>query len=344
MMMMIGIICVVLLLIFSAFFSGSETALVSLSRYRLKRLIIKNKSLSPVFMSWLTGPQYILTTILIGNTIVNIGATSLATGIAFTVCTGLPRNWVETGVWGIMMVLILICGEITPKIYSRRHAEKIALYTIKPLYYMTQSIKPIVNFTLWIMNKAAPGLYVNPISKYSQLTSEELSLMITESGDLGGLGIITGEMMKKVLSFEKLTAEKIMTRIEHVERVKFPRHPDNEQEWEDFYSFIIEMGHTRIPVYYENDIEIIGYIHINDLAVSPEKNMIDKSKLIRSGIGITGKSKISDLLKEFKSGRTHLAFVRDTHGLVRGIITLEDVLEAIVGEILDEFDLKKAIK
>ena len=102
------------------------------------------------------------------------------------------------------------------------------------------------------------------------------------------------------------------------------------------------MGHARIPVYYEDNTKIEGYIHINDLVDLPGRQKPeDRSRLIRSGISITGKTKISDLLKEFKTGRTHLAFVRSAHGIVRGIITLEDVLEVIVGEILDEFDVHK---
>lgn len=345
MMIFMGTICVIVLLGLSAFFSGSETALVSLSRYRLKRLIIKNKAFSNVFMSWLTAPQYILTTVLVGNTMVNIGATSLMTILAFGVFAGLPHRWVEVGVWFFMMLVILIWGEITPKIYSRRHAEKVSLFAIRPLYYLTQAIKPFIRFTLWVMHTVAPGLYVAPVSRYSQVTVDELRLMITESGVGGGLGILTGEMMKKVLSFEQLVAEKIMTPLKHVERVKFPGNPDDDTEWDGFYSRIIEIGHTRIPIYYADSSTIDGYIHINDLVDIPEKSTAqDRSRLVRSGISVNGKKKVSELLREFKTGRTHLAFVKDSTGKVHGIVTLEDVLEAIVGEIVDEFDLEKVRK
>lgn len=337
-MVVIGIICVVVLLMLSAFFSGSETALVSLSRYRLKRLIIKNRKYSEFFMWWLTAPEYILTTILIGNTFVNISMTSAAALIAFHVFADLPRRGVESGVWICMLIVILIWGEITPKIYSRRHAEKVSLFSIRLLYYLSLTIKPLVTIALWIMNRIAPGFTTTPMSRYSVVTADELRTMITESGLRGGLGILTGEMMKKVLSFNTLIAEKIMTPAASLESVRFPDDVHNTQEWQNFYARIIEAGHTRVLVYRGDKLHIEGYIHINDLIGNREK---DRSAIIRTGIKITGKKKVSELLKEFKNGRTHLAVVRDAKGLVRGIVTLEDVLEAIVGEILDEFDLQR---
>lgn len=331
----------VILLGMSAFFSGSETALVSLTRYRLKRLIIKNEPFSDVFMGWLAAPQYILTTILIGNTCVNIAITTIATLMVFGMFTTVPHHWLESGVWVVMMIIILIWGEITPKIYSRRYAEVVALRTIKPLYYLTQIIKPFIRGMLWVARYCGLGFKTAPTGRYSMLTTDELRAMITESDIRGGLGILTGEMMKKVLSFDQLVAEKIMTPIEQVERIKFPDDPENDEQWNDFYDRVNELGHTRVPVFREHREQITGYIHLSDLVDYYEKNIPNRSQLVRPGINTHGKKKVAELLKEFKGGRTHLAFVRDAQQAVRGIVTLEDVLEAIVGEILDEFDVQK---
>ncbi|MFH1379756.1 MAG: CNNM domain-containing protein [bacterium] len=337
-MVTVGIISIITLLLLSAFFSGSETALVSLSRYRLKRLIIKNKNYTDSFMWWLTAPEYILTTILIGNTFVNIAMTSLSALLALHVFNQLPQEWVKTGVWICMMIIILMWGEITPKIYSRRHSEKVSLFAIPLLYYVSRAIKPLVHMVLWIINRLAPGFTALPISKYSHVTSDELQTMITESGLRGGLGILTGEMMKKVLSINTLMAEKIMTPLSKLETVQFPENVLDEHEWKNLYARIIEAGHTRVLVCKGEKSHIEGYIHINDLIGPREK---DRTHIIRAGINVDGRKKVSELLKEFKNGRTHLAFVRDAKGMVRGIVTLEDVLEAIVGEILDEFDLQR---
>jgi len=325
------------LLLFSAFFSGSETALVSLSPYRLKKLIIKKRSLAGMFSYWLRSPHYILTALLIGNNVVNIALTTIATALALALLKGVDPRLVEGAVWLGLLPLVLVAGEIAPKIYSRQHPERISLLTIRPLYYLTRALQPLLAGFLWCIKPITRGMSLAPVKNLSLLSVEEIKRLIAESGEQGQLGQASREMMQKVLVLNERAVGQIMTPLDRMEYLDGASlHPMRA----DALDTLIEIGHTRIPVCQGDPRRITGYINLKDITAPLTNALPDITRLIRQPLFVRRDETVAAVLQKLKQGRTHLAVVHDAEAWACGIVTLEDILEEIVGEIIDEYDVE----
>lgn len=332
-----GLVTITFLLGLSAFWSGSETALTSLSKYRVKRLMVTNKPLSGVLGQWLKSPYHILTTILVGNTLTNLVISALATLIMLSAFPALPERVSEFITWVVLTTLILIFGEITPKVYSRANPERVTLFALPALSRLVEWTRPL-SWPVRKLQETFPKLNLLPISKLAFLGLEEMRGLIAEADSAGVLAKDTSQMLERVLSLGDVSVSKIMTPVDRMEAV------DIDQEHEKLLDRITETGRSRVPLYHGSRQNIAGFMHTKDLLLIWKKGRRFSGEMVHPAYFIPPEKKVYDLMKEFQSGQTHMAFVRDQFGVVTGIITLEDILERIVGDIVDEYDLKKKKK
>jgi putative hemolysin len=332
------IAAIAILFLVSIFWSASETALTSLSKYKIKKLIVVNKSFALPLKQWLSAPYYMLTIILVGNTLTSLAISALSTIAAGNIFSFVPREIIEIATWLIGTFLLLLFAEITPKIFAKNNPEKVTLFSLPILSHIARIIYPM----LWLFRKIFsffPKLNIVPFNKKVYVSLEEIKGLISESSGLDALGSATSQMLEHAVNFSNLEVSKIMTPIAKVDAVNIACDEDK------FIDRVVEAVHSRVPVYNSNINKIIGFAHTKDLLWAWRHNHGNFSgDLIHPPYFVPIDKKISDLLNDFKSGKTHMAFVKDAFGSVVGIVTLEDVLEEIVGNILDEYDLKERIR
>ena len=327
----LGLLLLIFFLMLSAFWSASEIALNSLSRYRVKKLIVLKKSITEPLLRWLNSPYYLLTVILTGNVVSDMMVSFLFSSLAVTIFYMINRNVVDIVTWVVATFTVLIVGEITPKIYSRANSQKVALLTVPLLSQIEHVTKPflypIMKILDLIFNKN------DDKDEYPVLTKQEIETLITEADKAGIFDKNISEMLENSVDFTETIAVKIMTPFRDIESVNID--DDNEK----FIDMIVETARSRVPVYKGTKENIIGYVHINDILwlwKENKENLIKKS--IKPPYFISPNKKISELLKELQEGTTHIAFVKNSKDRIIGMITLEDIVEEIVGEILDEYD------
>ncbi len=338
MLLMWQFVGLVVLLMFSAYFSASETALISLGKLRMKSLMEKEKRKAPLLSLWRDDPNRLLATILVGNNIVNVAASILFTVILL--------HWfgpAETGKGaalsiGVMTFLILVFGEITPKTYARQNAERIALWTIGLLKFLSQALFPLIKLLVFVANViirlsggkiAGPGPF---------MTEEEIRGIISLGEEEGILEEEEREMIESIFEFGDTRVQEVMVPRLDIVAVEERRN------LADIVKVAIEAGHSRIPVFEKKIDNITGVLYVKDLLNLWGKKDEEKLKvkdLVRIPYFVPETKKVSELLREFQRKKIHLAVVVDEYGGTAGMVTLEDLLEEIVGEIEDEYDKKR---
>ena len=326
----IQIILLVILLVGSGFFSASETALMSLSRIKMRHMEEDGVKGAKLVSSLVEDSNRLLTSILIGNNIVNIAATSIATSL-FTATLGAQGVAMATGV---MTVLVLIFGEITPKTISANNPEKASLVVSKPIKFFVIILTPVV----WVFNRITKvifklfGVDDNGVKPF--ITEEELKTMVNVSHEEGLLEIEEREIINNVFEFGDMQAKEAM--VQRLDIVAI--------DMEDSYDEIIELFKTeklsRMPVYEETIDDIIGTLNIKDIIFLSDEEIenFDIKKYIRDPFFTYEFKKITQLLEEMKKDKSQMAIVVDEYGGTAGLITIEDLVEVIVGDIEDEYD------
>jgi CBS domain containing-hemolysin-like protein len=339
MLIFLGLVILAVLFVTSAFWSSAETALTSLSKYRIKKLIALNKSMSAPLGQWLRSPYYLLTTILVGNTLTDLFLSYLGTYLVLQVFAPfLSREIIEFITWLGITFLLLIFGEVTPKIFSRHNPEKVTLFILPFLSRFMEAAIILIGPAVRVIKWVAPQINLVPVGRLSYLSLEEIRGLITEVNTTGNLGADASRMLEGVLRLGELNAAQIMTPVDKIEAVNI-----NQGE-ERFLDLAVETGRSRVPVYYGTIDRIAGFVHTKDLLWCwKSRNGAFSRDIIRPPYFVASDKKVSDLLREFQAGKTHMAFVKDVFGNLAGLVTLEDILEAIMGEILDEYDIKKAL-
>jgi putative hemolysin len=323
------IISLIILLIFSGLFSGTETALMSINNIKVKSLVKQGKKGAKALEKIKSNPHKLIITILIGNNVVNIAAASLAT-VIFTDIFGSAAIGISTG---IMTFLILIFGEITPKTYAAQNAEKVSLKVAKYIYWLSIVLTPIIWFFEGITKIMSKLLG----SKGEQtLTEAELETIVSMGRKEGILEKEAADMMHNVLKFGQTTAEEIMT--PRVDMVLI----NGDDKLEDVLDLIIKTPYSRYPVYVKNQDKIEGIIDIDDV-LKQVKNKKLNAKIktfLRPLLFVPETKEIDDLLTEFEGKEVPMAIVVDEYGDVQGLVTVEDILEEIVGDIFDKSKIK----
>ena len=317
------IIAVILCLFGSAFFSGSETALTSLPVTRLEALRERSGRLTRAGLDrWADAPQDFLITILVGNNLVNVLASVLATSIAYR----LSEDGGLALVVGLMTLGILIVGEITPKTLAQRHAEWIAA-RVAPILYVLDLVLTPINRVLGLLARAlsrgeGPELPV---------TEEDLVFMLRLAHRHAHLPRDSRWMIESILRFQKAVAREVMVPRPMVVTV------DSSWDLETLTEFITTTPHSRFPVVAGSPDDIVGVLHAKHLLRRrPDQPWLD---LVVSALFVPESRALPDLLQDFRRTGKHITLVLDEFGGLSGIVTLEDVLELVVGDIQDEFDL-----
>ncbi|MGD8483764.1 MAG: HlyC/CorC family transporter [Thioalkalispiraceae bacterium] len=325
----------VLLIFISGFFSGSETGLMSLNRYRLRHLADKQHKGAMRAHRLLGTPDKLIGLILLGNNFVNIAAASLATIIGM-------RLWGETGVLAapfFLTAIVLIFAEVTPKTIAALHPERFAL----PSAFILEPLLKVMYPFVWLTNLATRGIFkilgISLQQSADTLSKEELRIVVNEAGAM--IPQRHQKMLLGILDLEKVSVDDIM----------IPRNEiigiDLDDDWDDIVKQLTETQHTRLPVF-ENDIDhVIGVIHMRNVVQFFKSEQADKDgfiKLIRDAYYVPSGTALNTQLLNFQHERQRNALVVNEYGDIQGLVTLDDILEEIVGEFTsDPADLSKDI-
>ncbi len=329
---LIQVVTLVVLLIGSGFFSASETALMSLSKIKIRHMEEDGVKGAKLVSSLLEDSNRLLTSILIGNNIVNIAATSITTSL-FTTTLGLGAQGVAMAT-ALMTVLVLIFGEITPKTISSNTPEKVSLVVSKPIKFFMIILKPIVIVFNVITKVIFKLLGVADHGVRPFITEEELKTMVNVSHEEGLLEIEEREIINNVFEFGDMQAKEAM--VQRLDIIAI--------DIEDSYEEIIDLFKTeklsRMPIYEETIDDIVGILNIKDIIFLTDEEIsnFDIRKYIREPFFTYEFKKITQLLEEMKKDKSQMAIVVDEYGGTAGLITIEDLVEVIVGDIEDEYD------
>lgn len=320
--MLIDVIVLIALLLLSGFFSSAETALFSISRTKAIHLAKRDERWSLLVKRMKDDPHRLLSTILIGNNVVNVGAAALAT----TLSLKMVPNYAVGLATGVMTILILIFGEVFPKSIATRNNLLIARLTIYPIYWLSLLFWPII----WFMN-FIPHL-TGKIKKTPAATEQELMTFVEVVEEEGEIKEEEKELIENIFEFDDTSASEIMTPRGDM----FVIEADHDLDLEK----IVNSGFTRIPVIQEDIDHVIGIVNVKDLFLRhlTSGERIDVRVIMTPPYFVPENKKLDTLLQQFRKRKNHIAIVVDEHGGVSGLITLEDALEELVGEITDESD------
>lgn len=318
----IAIICCVVL---SAFFSASETAFTTLNHIRMKTEAMNGSRRAKLTLSLAENYDQLLSTILIGNNIVNIVSASLAT----LVFTYYLQNLGVSVSTVVMTIVVLIFGEISPKSVAKENAEAFAMFAAPILKFLIIILTPL-NFLFSLWKKLLSKIFKKKTS--SKMTQEELKIIVDEAQTDGGIDERNGELILSAIEFNDMDANDILT--PRVDVVAVERTASLEEINEAFLSH----SFSRLPVYKESIDNIIGMLHEKDFYRAMHQGLLSVESAVKKVVYITGSMKISDLLRLLQQTSTHMAVVVDEFGGTEGIVTMEDILEQLVGDIWDEND------
>ena len=322
------ILIVIGLLALSAFFSSSETAMMTVNKIRVRNLADAGLSSAQTLMKVLDNQPKMLSAILIGNNIVNISASSLAT---ILVTRAFGDMYVGVGT-GILTLLVLIFGEITPKTSATLYSETMALRFAKPIYMIMQVLTPVI----FIVDKLSQGvlrlLHVDPNKKQDAITEDELRTIVEVSHEEGVIESDEKKMIYNVFDFGDSVAKDIM-----VPRIDMT-FIDVDATFSEVIEVFREVKYTRYPVYEETTDNVIGIINIKDLLLTENQKKFCIRDYLREPLYTYEFKKTAELMVELRKTQNNIAIVLDEYGATAGLITLEDMLEEIVGEIRDEYD------
>lgn len=330
------IIILLILLAFSAFFSSAETCLTTVNKMRIRTLADENVKNAGLVLRLVENPTKLLSAILIGNNVVNLSASSLATSFAIHLADKLGYSSMVSAITGvatgILTILVLIFGEIVPKSLATTSSEKLALAYAKPVYALTTILTPLS----FIMNKISDGLLFLlriDTSKQPAITENELRTIVDVSHQEGVIESEERQMITNVVDFGDSLAKDVMVPKMDVAFVNVNLSYNELMEKYTEYTF------TRMPVYSESRDNVVGIINLKDLFFyQGSRKDFSLSDLMREPYFTYEYKKISELFFEMKQASIPMAIVLDEYGATAGILTIEDLIEEIVGEIRDEYD------
>jgi len=314
-----------ILVILSFFFSASETAMIGLSKIRLRHMLQQGVRHAQNVQRLVVKLDKVIAAILIGNNLVNIAVSSIVTGI-FVQIYGY-RWGVAVSTFVTTLVLLIFC-EVTPKILSAKHAEKVSLFTAPMMEVVLVILKPFIAFFIGISNFILKIFRVGVKSRSPLITVEELKTMIEMGQEEGVLSEDERKMFYRIFEFGNTKLADVMVPKEKIVAVDINTNSD------DLLSIFVEEGHARLPVYKGNRDNVIGIIYAHDLLyILREKGLFLLQDLIHGACFVSGSMRVTDMLRKFQTEKIQIAIVVDKNKLALGLVTLEDLLEEIVGEI-----------
>ena len=327
---LIQTIALVILLIGSGFFSASETSLMSLSKIRIRHMQEEGVKGAKLVASLIEDSNKLLSTILVGNNVVNIAATSISTSLFMTL---LGSNGVPVAT-AVMTVLVLLFGEITPKTIAANNSEKVAIFVSRPIKVIIFILKPVV----WVFNLVTGVIFkilgVKDKSNQPYITEEELKTMVNVGHEEGVLEIEEREIINNVFQFGDMQAKEAM--VQRLDMIAI----NSEDKYEEIIEIFKSEKFSRMPVYNESIDDIIVILNIKDIIFLSDEEIqqFNIKDYIREPFFTYEFKKITQLLEEMKIEKSQMAIVVDEYGGTAGLITIEDLVEVIVGDIEDEYD------
>ncbi len=324
----IQIVVLIILLMCSAFFSSAETSLTTVNKIRMRSLAEEGNKTAKLVIRITENPSKMLSAILVGNNIVNLSASAITT----TIAVSFNGSYAVAVATGIITVLILIFGEITPKTLATIHAEKLAMFYARPVHFCMTVLTPISVIINILSRGILFVLRVDPNAKGNAMTEDELRTIVDVSHEDGILEDEEKEMIYNVFDLGDAKAKDVM-----VPKVNVT-FADVTSTYEELLEIFRENRFTRLPVYEETTDNIIGTINMKDLLLFNHKEYFSVRNFLRDAYFTHEHKSISELLVEMRTASFNIAIVLDEYGETAGLITLEDILEEIVGEIHDEYD------
>lgn len=326
----IQLIILIILVFLSAFFSSAETAFSTVNRVRMRALEEDGSKKAAKVNKILDNYSKMISTILIGNNIVNIAASALATTLAI-------RIHLVVGIaTGILTIIILLFGEIVPKTWAKLTNETLSLAYSGVIYFLMQVLTPVIIIVDFLSKAILKLMRIDPNQKISTMTEGELKTYVDVSHEDGVIETEEREMIYNVFDFSDAVAKDIM-----IPRINMVTVNVNDS-YEKVFSVFKESMYTRLPVYEEDKDNIIGLINVKDFLLNPNPENFSVRSILRKAHYTYEFKKSSDLMLEMREKTTNVAFVLNEYGATIGMITLEDLLEEIVGEIRDEYDADEA--
>jgi CBS domain containing-hemolysin-like protein len=317
-----------LLLVFSASFSASEAAILSINKVRLRHLVEKGHRGAQLTFGLLTRLDRVIGTLLVANNLVNVAISAIASWIFIT------RFGSEEGLalaTAVVTAVLLLVGEVTPKMFAVTHAEAVAFFMARPLRVLITLFHPLASFFTWAGRWLLRSLGI-PVSRRSPLvTEEEIKVMIQMGREAGVLAEEELRMLHRIFEFSDSLVREAMIPRGQIAGIDLDARP------EDALDVLVEEGHSRVPVYRGSLDHVVGVIYARDLlAMVRHGGLLVLSDLVRPVVFVQGTKRVAELLSEFQREKVQIAIVQDVEGMTVGLVTIEDLLEEIVGEIHEE--------
>ncbi len=334
--MLLKISLFVFFLIGSGFFSSAETAVTAINKIKLRHLLDQGQKGSNLLSSLLEQPRKLLATILIGNNLANVSATVLFTSVALDLLQQYqlgPSKPIMAGVTAGLTYILLITGEVFPKTAALKNPESLALAYAKPLRGFQLIFGPVLWLTDLITQALQRTFGVDTSNIQKMITEEEFKYLVSVGEKEGILEKEEKDMINSIVDFSETIIREIMTPRTDVFFV------ENTQTVQDAINVILDKGHSRIPVFEEKIDNTVGIVYAKDLLKVPHNSLNETlHKYYRQAVYTPETTSVETLLQKMKQEKFHISIIVDEHGGVSGIVTLEDILEEIVGEIQDEYD------
>lgn len=334
----VKVILLLTLLFLSAFFSAAEAALTSLKRIHIGDIKGKNSKEGALLKLWLKNPNELLTTLLFGKTVVYILFVMLSMILSENYhkifFEHMNKPFYTFGTFVITTVVMLIFAEITPRVFAKNNVAKMSKTLIVPLNTVRIILRPVILLFLEVTKLAVKVFGIKVQEQMFEITEEDIKTFVKEGTEVGVIEEGEEEMIHSIFEFSDTTVKEILTPRTMVFAL------DMEKTLEEVWNEIIEQGFSRIPVYNETIDKIVGIVHMKDLIKYDRKQYSDLKikELMKEAYFVPTTKTLVELLEEFKTKQSHMAIIIDEYGGTLGIVTIEDLLEEIVGEIRDEFD------
>ena len=328
------LIALAVLLVLSASISATEAAILSVNKVRLRHLAETGHRRARATLNLLPKLDRVIGTLLVANNVSNVAISAVGTWV----CVGLwgPERGLAAATMGVTAVLLLI-GEVTPKLFAANHPERVIFAAVWPLRVVMVLFYPIAVFFTWAGRGLLWVIGIPTRRRSPLVTEEEIKVMIQMGREAGVLAEEELRLLHRIFEFGDSVVREVMIPREHVVGVDLEVRPD------EVLDVLIEKGHSRIPVYRGSLDRIAGVIYARDLlATVRHGGLFTVSDLIRPAMFTSGSKRIAELLSEFQRNKTQIAIVQGAEGRTIGLVTIEDVLEEIVGEIHEDVPLRPA--
>ncbi|MFA5143498.1 MAG: hemolysin family protein [Candidatus Omnitrophota bacterium] len=329
--MLVSAILIIILLLLAALTAASEIAIIAVSRIKIRKLVSQGSKSARIIKQMLETPEKFFSTILVVNNIIDTLIAAIVTAIMIALM-GEQKGIIIATIAGSLAIIVF---EVVAKTLAATHSEKLSLFLAKPVNYLIIAFSPVVKGLVYVTNFVLRLVSAQAPSRPALITDEELRALIKISAEENILHKEKYKMLSKVFDFSEAIVKNVMTPKDLMVAL------DIDSGFDAIVDKVLESGYSRLPVYKGSPDNIVGIINMKDLLnLTINKELVVLQDIIYPAAIFPETKKVSELLKEFQKGHTHIGIVTDAKGKPVGIITLEDLLEEIVGEIEDEYDVR----